>query len=140
LLGPLAGRSQATSCTNTALGKNIKLVFTTKSKPSPGQALWELSQLVWYWRKNAMRPSIRTLPVVALALTNLGLSSLASIFSLEVIQLSSNERLVGFLNCTNVAFNPKDPKEVTFNAINLIETLAATTYSRACYDRSKSPL
>lgn len=37
---------------------------------SPFGASAELVSLVWYWRKHALRPLVRTLPLVALALLN----------------------------------------------------------------------
>ena len=40
---------------------------------SPFQASYELAQLSWSWRKHALRPFVRTLPLVALALFNFAL-------------------------------------------------------------------
>lgn len=37
---------------------------------SPFSAALELAKLAWYWRKHALRPFLRTLPLVALALFN----------------------------------------------------------------------
>lgn len=41
-----------------------------RNTDSPFGASLELGQLLWYWRKNALRPILRTLPLVVLALVN----------------------------------------------------------------------
>ena len=41
-----------------------------RNAKGPFQATLELSQLAWYWRKQALRPFLRTLPLVALAVFN----------------------------------------------------------------------
>ena len=41
-----------------------------RNTESPFGASLELAQLFWYWRKFALRPFLRTLPLVALALFN----------------------------------------------------------------------
>ena len=41
-----------------------------RNTDSPIAAVFELARLVWCWRKDALRPFMRTLPIAALALLN----------------------------------------------------------------------
>ena len=110
---------------------------------SAAAAAWQFAQLSWYWRKQAVRPLARNLPFLLLALFNIIVFTLASIFSSEVTKAAGNEALIrspqcGILNLTdNVDFITKS---ANFNELEVNQTLTATTYARACYGKTKDPL
>ena len=111
-----------------------------RNTSSPGGAAWQLFQTMWYWRKNAVRPILRTLPVLALALINLAVFGVAGVFSSEVTKAAGNETLVRSPNCGYLNVTAQDPKQTVFNSVQINETLAATTYQRACYGGKQSTL
>lgn len=107
---------------------------------SSGGASWELARLIWYWRKHAVKPLVRTLPVLALALLNLVLFGLAGIFSSEVTRAAGNETLLRSPNCGMLDLGASQSDLMVGNNLDLNETLAATTYSRACYSDTPNNL
>ena len=107
----------------------------------PAAAAWKFFQLAWYWRKHAVMPLTRTLPLALLALTNLTLFGIAGLFSSEVMKAAGNETLIrssncGFLNLTATETIYDNAEET----IDTNDTLAAYTYSRACYDNAQNLL
>ena len=111
-----------------------------RNTSTPGAAAWEFIQLAWYWRKNAGRPLLRTLPVIILALLNLTLFAVAGIFSSEVTKAAGNETLIRSSDCGYLSFTSGGSHVSTQRSIDLNDTLAATTYSRACYGNKKNNL
>lgn len=109
---------------------------------SPFGASAELVSLVWYWRKHALRPLVRTLPLVALALLNFVLFGVAGVFSSEVTKAAGNETLIRSSDCgfLNFSGNAVSQHSAAFNDVDVNDTFAATTYSRACYGSSQSLL
>ena len=108
-----------------------------------GAAAWQFAQLCWYWRKQGLRPLARNLLFLLLALINMVIFALASIFSSEVTKAAGNEALIrstqcGFLNATNI--NDATKRGMLYNEIEANRTLAANTYARACYGKIPDPL
>lgn len=111
---------------------------------SPSRASFELAQLAWSWRKHAIRPFVRTLPLMALALFIFSVFGVAGIFSSEVAKAAGNETLIRSPDCGYLNFNETtlgSPQALAaLNSVEVNDTLAATTYSRACYGNSQNPL
>ena len=120
-----------------------QVVFRNHS--TSGGAAWQLSQLMWYWRKLPVRAILRTLPLIALALCNMALFAVAGVFSSEVTKAAGNETLVRSSNCGFIMSDTSLPSTshaliAAINAKDVNDTLVASTYSRACYDdNEKSP-
>ncbi len=109
----------------------------------PAGALWDFIQLPWYWRNHAIRSFVRALPLALLALLNITVFGVAGIFSSDVTKAAGNETLIrsphcGYLNLTGDVDTIQN--SAAFNSIDLNDTLAATTYSRACYDNTENAL
>ena len=113
---------------------------TLRNSSSPGGAAWDFLQLMWNWRKNALRPARRTLPLTIIALLNLILFGLASIFSSEVTKAAGNETLVRPTKCgfalgdTNHVNASTKSGQRTFDSQQVNDTLAAAAYARSCYN------
>ena len=110
---------------------------------SAGAAAWQFVQLSWYWRKHTVRPLARNLPFILLAIMNMIVFALASIFSSEVTKAAGNEALIrspqcGDLNSTNI--NDASKKSTIFNELQVNQTLTADNYARACYGKTYDPL
>ena len=104
-----------------------------RNTSGPAGAAWQLLQTIWYWRKNATRPMLRTLPVLALALLNITLFGLAGLFSSEVTKSAGNETLIRSPNCGYLNISQDNPSQIIATNLDLNNTIAATAYSRACY-------
>ncbi|KAL8924268.1 MAG: hypothetical protein Q9172_002741 [Xanthocarpia lactea] len=102
---------------------------------TPVGASWQLTQLTWYWKDRVAKPYTRTLPLIALAVINLTLFAVASVFSSEVTQGAGHETLVRSGNCGFLLYGEDDKVEMI-----VPDTLAATSYSRACYGAAREPL
>ena len=113
-----------------------------RNTSSPGGASWQFVLLMWFWRKNATRSLLRNLPFVILALLNIALFGVAGIFSSEVTKAAGNETLVRSPNCGYLALSDDvtQESEAAFIALDLNDTLSASTYSRACYEYVSSSL
>ncbi|KAL9131416.1 MAG: hypothetical protein Q9217_000630 [Psora testacea] len=116
-----------------------------RNNSSSAGAAWQMVQLIWYWRQLSVRSILRTLPFIALALCNMTLFAVAGVFSSEVTKAAGNETLVRSLNCGYLLFDSTLPatSQVLNAAINGMDanvTLAASTYSRACYQDMPNPL
>ena len=105
-------------------------------------ASWQFLQLTWYWRSNASRYLVRTLPFAGLALSTLVLFSIAGVLSSEVTKAPGNEVLIRSSHCG--LLNLTDPTsqrgQLSFRTMDSHDTLAAAAYERACYDNTESPL
>ncbi|CAD6580761.1 MAG: hypothetical protein ASARMPRED_000319 [Alectoria sarmentosa] len=106
-----------------------------RNTETPIGASFELARLIWSWRKHALRSFTQTLPLVALAIFNFVLFGLAGVFSSEVTKAAGNETLIrssdcGSLNFTNIGSHQAS---AAIMSVDVNDTLAATTYSRACY-------
>ncbi len=109
----------------------------------PAGALWDFLQLPWYWRNHAIRSFVRALPLALLALLNIAVFGVAGIFSSEVTKAAGNETLIRSPHCGYLKLNggfDSIQNSAAFNNIDLNDTLAATTYSRACYDNTENAL
>ena len=117
---------------------------TFRNTGTPGGAIWELIQLMWYWRNHAVRPVLRTLPIIAIALINLTAFGLAGIFSSEVTKAAGNETLVRSSSCGILNQTSSDPSSQpsldAFENLDLNDTLAAATYAKACYSNTENSL
>lgn len=106
-----------------------------RNSGSPSGAFLNLAGLVWYWRKLALRSFVRTLPLLALALLNFVLFGVAGVFSSEVAKAAGLETLIRSPDCGSLSFTDPDSQLAlaALNSMDVNDTLAATTYSRACY-------
>ncbi len=119
-----------------------------RNDSTAGGAAWQMTQLMWYWGKNARRPFLRTFPFVLLALANVTLFGVAGIFSSEVTKAAGNETLLRSPNCGllnlngNLEYGGSDSKELltASTALDSNDTLAASTYARACYGNTQNGL
>ena len=64
---------------------------TLRNAGTPSSATWQFLQIYWYWRKNAVGPLARTLPLLLVALLNIVFFAVASIFSSYVTRAAGNE-------------------------------------------------
>ena len=105
-------------------------------------ALWDLLQLPWYWRDHEIRSFVRSLPLALLAFLNIAVFGVAGIFSSDVTKAAGNETLIRSPHCGYLAVNGTLTLQnsVATDIIDLNDTLAATTYSRACYDNAENTL
>ena len=109
----------------------------------PAGALWDFCQLPWYWRDHAIRSLARSLPLVLLALLNIATFGVAGIFSSDVTKAAGNETLITSSHCGYLAVannNDSFKVPVASSSPDLNDTLAATTYSRACYGNTEDAL
>ena len=107
-----------------------------RNSGTPGAAAWQMTQLGWYWRKLSSSPVLRNLPLILLAACNMLLFAVAGVFSSEVTKAAGNETLVRSSNCGYwdlFAGNDNDPLRSSKDLADESDTLAASTYSRACY-------
>ena len=114
-----------------------------RNSHSPVGASWQLMQLTWFWRRDATRYLMRTIPLAGLALLNLALFGLAGVFSSEVTKAPGNETLVRSPNCGYVYL--KDPTgsfeaQAEYNSVATNDTIPAAAYQRACYDNAENLL
>ena len=113
-----------------------------RNSHSPTGASWQLMQLTWFWRSNATRYLMRTIPLAGLALLNLALFGVAGVFSSEVTKAPGNETLVRSPDCGYIYL--KDPGSVKasadYTSMDTNDTLPAAAYQRACYDNVENSL
>lgn len=65
-----------------------------RNTSTPDGGAWQLSLLIWYWRKRADKSLQRTLPLIAIAILNLSVFGVAGIFSSDVTKAAGNETLI----------------------------------------------
>ena len=113
-----------------------------RNSDSPVGASWQLMQLTWFWRSNATRYLMRTVPLAGLALLNLALFGVAGVFSSQVTKAPGNETLVRSPNCGFVSLEDSGSvkAQVDYNSIDINDTLPAAAYQRACYDNVENSL
>lgn len=99
-------------------------------------------QSSWYWRTLAENPVVWILPLAALAILNLVLCGIAGVFSSKVTKAAGDETLIRSPDCglPNPTATDAKQSQAAYNAVDLNDTLAASTYSRACYDSTESVL
>ncbi|KAL8725056.1 MAG: hypothetical protein Q9166_007587 [cf. Caloplaca sp. 2 TL-2023] len=144
ILSFLIHQHQAKHMLNDAVHHQQQVIL--RNSGTPGEAAWQMTQLVWHWRKIANKPKsiIRSLPIVILAVCNMILFAIAGVFSAEVTKAVGNETLIrsptcGYLSQTNFREDlPAFQSVAGANAIDMNDTLAASAYSRACYGNSQS--
>ena len=116
-------------------------VILRNSESSVGSLL-QMIQLTWCWRSIATKRLIRSIPLAGLALLNLLVFSITGIFSSVLIKTSGNEVLVRSPNCG--LLTPIDSLydttsgQAAMTASKINDTLAATTYQRACYSDDRN--
>jgi hypothetical protein len=133
---------------NSEDGLHHQQQITFRNDSTAGGAVWQMTQLMWYWRKDALRPFLRTFPFVLMALANMALFGLAGIFSSEVTKAADDGRLLRSPSCgllslnSSLIYGGSNRKELltTYSALNLNDTLAASTYARACYGNTQNGL
>lgn len=110
---------------------------------SPAGALWDFCQLTWYWRHHAIRSLSRSLPLGLLALLNIATFGFAGIFSSDVTKAAGNETLIRSPHCGYLAVangNVSFQTPAAASSLDLNDTLAASTYTRACYGNTENAL
>lgn len=122
-----------------------------RNDSTAGGVAWQMTRLIWYWRKDALKPFLRTFPFVLLAVANMALFGVAGIFSSEVIKAAGNETLVRSPNCgvLNIigsgagaggagAAGASLGVLAASTSLDTNQTNQATTYARACYGNTQS--
>lgn len=109
---------------------------------SPGSALWQFTQLVYYWWQPAERPVWRSLPFLVLALLSLAVLSVTSLFSSQITRASGAETLIISNNC---GFWVPDVDSVeqsnrAFAHKTLRDSTSAASYAQACYGSNPDTL
>lgn len=103
-----------------------------KNAATPGVAAWQLFLLVPAWKNLSRRPLLKSIPVVLLALVNLGAFFAAGVLVAEVTRTAGTEVLIRSSNCGNWTID--DTKLVYgFTTKTLNDTVSAASYARACY-------
>ena len=129
---------RATYGAKDAVHYQQQVVFRNSS--TPGAAAWRMVQLSWYWRRLA-NASLRNLLFIALALCNTILFSVAGVFSSEVTKGAGDEILINSQGCGILQQKNNDSRTlVEVSKMEAKLTLAAKTYSRACYSESLDAL
>ena len=123
-------------------GLHVQQQAIFRNTGSAAGASWDLIKSAWYWRTLAENPVVRTLPLAALAILNLVLFGIAGVFSSEVTKAAGDETLIRSPNCGLLELNATGTKQnqAAYHAVDLNDTLAATTYSRACYEDTENVL
>ena len=111
---------------------------------TPGAAAWQIARVAWAWRTIADHRVLANLPLVALALGNMVFFAVAGVFSAEVAKAAGNETLIRGLDCGYLIGNlslPDDSPLVAagLRAMEIDDTLVASSYARACYDDHTPP-
>jgi len=115
-----------------------------RNSGGPVAAAWQMTQLAWHWRKIASKPILRSLPFIILAVGTRVLFAVAGVFSAEVTRAAGNETLIrsptcGYLLPDYSRSNLSLLQAATgATAMDANDTLAASAYSRACYDKTAS--
>ena len=113
-----------------------------RNNNTAGAAAWQMTQVAWAWRKKARRSSLRSLALICLAMCHLLLFAIAGVFSAEITKAIGTEELIRPSSCGRLMPDPGRNdvsafEEVTApDALDKSETIAASAYSRACYNQS----
>ena len=114
-----------------------------RNTTSPADAAWQFAQIGFYWRNIVSKSILRSLPLVFLALFNVGLFGLASIFSSYVTRAPGDETLITSPNCGLWLLNHTYDSSDTYIAMRtktLRDTVTASDYARACYNNTENIL
>lgn len=113
-----------------------------RNTSSPGAALWQFIRLSYFWRQSAQGPVWRSMQFSSLALLNLVVLAIASLFSSQLTRLTSDETLILSDNCgiwtlqeysDGISQRASDYK-------NSRDTISAAGYARACYRKNPDTL
>lgn len=123
-------------------GLHVQQQAILRNTGSAAGSSWEFIKSAWYWRTLAEKPIVRSLPLATLAIFHLVVFGIAGIFSSEVTKAAGDETLINSPNCGFLNLTATGTKlgNAAFTAMDLNDTLAASIYSRACYDDSKNVL
>ncbi|KAL8686954.1 MAG: hypothetical protein Q9218_006742 [Villophora microphyllina] len=106
-------------------------------------AALQVGQLARYWRKNTVRPLARAIPVLFLALLNVAVFGVASIFSSQVTQAAGHNVLIRSASCgivnTTIASSISSSsewrkKEKDLKKLEINDVSSANTYAQHCYE------
>lgn len=113
-----------------------------RNTSSPGAALWQFTHLGHFWWQSAQRPIWRSAQFSFLALLNLSVLAVASLFSSQLTRVTSNETLILSDNCGIWGIkNISDSSSLqAFNRKTLRDTISAADYARACYGSNPDTL
>lgn len=103
---------------------------------SPTLTAWEFVHLGWCWRRLALNPLWRCLPLALVALLNVAIFGVAGIFSSEVTKAPGNETLIRGPRCgwwTLPSDGVGGSRTLIWTHKGLNDSLAAAAYARACY-------
>lgn len=118
-------------------GIHIQQQVVLCNSDTPMSAAISLVKIAFRWRETAKRPLLRSLPLIALALSIPGVFYAASVLTGEVASRTGNETLIASSNCSywQPALN-NEFHQGGFRTKLTVDALAAVTYSRACYGPS----
>ena len=101
---------------------------------TPGSATWKLIQIAWHWRRLAKNSTLRNLPLILLAASNIFVFAIAGVFSAEVVKAAGDETLIRSPNCGSSFPNTSDSANLpSWYQWDAKQTRTASTYARACY-------
>ena len=110
-----------------------------RNSNTAGSAAWQITQIVWRWRKITNQSKLQSLSLILLAVSNMVLFGIAGVFSAEVTEAVGNGTLIQSPNCGYLLPDTNRPGLSSFeaitgaNAMEANDTLAASAYSKACY-------
>lgn len=116
-----------------------------RNSTSPTDAAWRFAQIGFFWRGRVPKSLLRSLLLVALALLNVVVFGLASVFSSEVTRVPGNETLIISSNCglwsppdltDKSGANATSETHLAFMSKALSDTNAAASYAKACYNNN----
>ena len=134
ILSYILHQSRAKQGSRNAFYHQQQLVLRNSS--TSGAAVWEMTRILWAWRKLASRSFVRSLPFVLLAFCNMTLFTVAGIFSSEVTKAAGNETLLMSPGCGYQLTGDNLSTITDVYAADGNGTLAASTYATACYGDS----
>lgn len=112
-----------------------QLIFRNTSSAS--DAFYQMLLLPYYWRKNARRSWMRTLPLALLALLIVAVFAIAAIFSSEVTRAPGKGVLIQSADCGSLEYDFDANAFSQFRAaaatVSLNDTTEASAYTRNCY-------
>ena len=100
-------------------------------------AAYSLARIAFRWKNTAKGALLRSLPLIAVALSTAGAFAVASLFASRVVEGGGNETLIASSNCNN--WKPAENNSLGqggFRTKLTVDALAAAAYSRACYGPS----
>ena len=98
--------------------------------------LWNFLQTNWFWRRNAVSPFRRMLPLVAFSILHIAVFGIAGILSSQVSTAAGNEVLVSGSNCGHLILTADTNITNTLKWLDpyfVQTTVLSASYAQQCY-------